>query len=63
MRPNKSFSLSLQKYFSVKPREQFSYDAIISRILLIGYNVVCRLKNGNIKYLLEQEVYPQTAIE
>jgi hypothetical protein len=29
----------------------FSYDAIIAKILMLGYGVICRLKKGNVKYV------------
>ncbi len=35
----------------------FSYDAVISQIVTNGYHVVCRLKNGNVKYLYQGESY------
>ena len=35
----------------------FSYDSIISRVVSIGYDVVCRLKNGNVKYRYQGKDY------
>lgn len=35
----------------------FSYDSVINRVVSIGYNVICRLKNGNVKYKYEGKDY------
>ena len=35
----------------------FSYDSIIEKVVSIGYNVVCRLKNGNVKYHYQGKDY------
>ncbi len=47
----------------------FSYDSIINKVVTTGYNVVCRLKNGNIKYQYQgkdytlKELWKQIAIK
>ncbi|MGQ9818106.1 MAG: hypothetical protein ACUVQ3_09210 [bacterium] len=35
----------------------FLYDSIIEQVVSIGYNVVCRLKNGNVKYHYQGKDY------
>lgn len=35
----------------------FSYDSVISKVVSTGYNVICRLKNGNVKYKYEGKEY------
>jgi len=35
----------------------FSYDSIIKKVVSTGYNVVCRLKNGNVKYQYQGKDY------
>jgi hypothetical protein len=35
----------------------FSYDSIINKVVSTGYHVVCRLKNGNVKYQYQGKDY------
>ena len=42
----------------------FSYDSIINKVVTTGYNVVCRLKNGNVKYQYQGKgLHPERALE